>query len=126
MRKQWVFDPHSGGSKVSPSRKIQVEQRIRKFADQNFKGRGDKIEVRFRGALCYVALYIEYKDEPDREDFRFPLCRLRHFDIDRWSISLFLWSNEKYEPTMFPSGEWFGTIEECLEFAGSFLDETEF
>ena len=113
-----MFDPHSGGVKLSQSSKIEVENRIQRYADQNLKNKSDRIEVRFRGALCYVNAW---QAESDGEEFRFPLCRLRHFDMERWSVSLFTWSNEKYEPCIFPSGEWFGTIEDCLELGTTFL-----
>ena len=118
MKRQWVFDPHSGGVKISPYRKAEVENQIQSYADQNSKGKCDRIEVRFREALCYV---VAWKKESDGTEFRFPLCRLRHFDIERWSISLFTWSNEKYEPCILPSGEWFGSIEECLGLGATFL-----
>jgi hypothetical protein len=118
MKKPWVFDPHSGGIKISPNRKVEVEKRIHSYVDQNLKDKCDRIEVRFRGALCYV---VAYRNEIDGREFRFPLCRLRHFELERWSISLFTWSHEKYEPCIFPSGEWFGTIDECLELGATFL-----
>ena len=118
MKRHWVFDPHSGGVKLSQYRKIEVENRIQKYADQNLKDKCDRIGVRFRGALCYVTAL---RTESGGEEFHFPLCRLRHFDMERWSISLFTWSNEKYEPCILPTGEWFGTIEECLELGTTFL-----
>ena len=118
MKRPWVFDPHSGGVKIGPYRKAEVEERIFRYADQYLKNKCDRIEVRFRGALCYV---VAWKTEFDGEQFRFPLCRLRHFDTERWSIALFTWSREKYEPCIFPSGEWFGNIEECLELGTTFL-----
>lgn len=119
MKKQWVFDPHSGGVKISPYRKAEIENRIRRYADRNLKDRCDKIEVRFRGALCYVDAWQSQSD--GGKDFCSPLCRMRHFDSERWSLALFTWSNEKYEPCIFPSGEWFGTIEECLDLGTTFL-----
>jgi hypothetical protein len=118
MKSQWVFDPHSGGVKLSQSRKREVENRIQRYAEENLQEKSDKIETRFRGPLCYVTAW---QTESDGRQFRFPLCRLRHFDMERWSIALFTWSNEKYEPCIFPSGEWFGTIEECLELGTTFL-----
>lgn len=118
MKKQWVFNPHAGGVKISQCRKAEFEKRILKYADQHLKDKCDRIEVRFRGALCYV---VAWKTELHEKEFRFPLCRLRHFDEERWSIALFTWSNEKYEPCIFPSGEWFGNIEECLDLGTTFL-----
>ncbi len=55
MKRQRGFDPHSGGVKLSQFRKIEVENRIQRFADQHLKNKYDKIEVRFRGPLCYIA-----------------------------------------------------------------------
>ena len=118
MKRQWVFDPHSGGVKLSQSRKIEVEKRIKKYFNRNLMDKCDRVEVRFRGALCYVTAL---RTESDGEQFRFPLCRLRHFDMERWSVSLFTWSNEKYEPCIFPSGEWVGTVADCLELGTTFL-----
>jgi hypothetical protein len=118
MQRQWMFDPHTGGAKLSPGRKVEVENRIQRYVSQNLKDKCARIEVRFRGPLCYVTAW---RRRSDGEEFRFPLCRLRHFDMQRWSIALFTWSNEKYEACIFPSGEWFGTIEECLELGTTFL-----
>lgn len=111
MKKQWVFDPHSGGVKISPYRKAEVENQIKRYADKDLKDKCDRIEVLFRGALCYVTAW---RTESDGEDYRFPLCLPWHFDMERWSVSLFTWSNEKYEPCILPSGEWLGKIEDCL------------
>lgn len=118
MKKQWGFDPHSGGVKLSQFRKIEVENRIQRFADQHLKNKYDKIEVRFRGPLCYIAAL---QAESSGKEFSFPLCRLRHFDMERWRISLFTWSNEKYAPCILQNGEWFGTIEDCLEIGTTFI-----
>ena len=118
MTKQWVFDPHSGGIKISPNRKAEVEARITRYADKNLKEKCDRIEVRFRGALCYVTAW---RKQSDGDDYRLPLCRLRHFDKERWSVLLFTWSNESYEPCILPSGEWFRSIEDCLELGTTFL-----
>lgn len=37
MKKQWVFNPHSCGIKTSKSRKIEVENLIQSYADQNVR-----------------------------------------------------------------------------------------
>jgi len=118
MKDQWYFDPHSGGIKISASSKIEVERQVSEYAEQHWQGKCDRVGVRFRGTLCYV---YAWKSNSDGSEYSIPLCRLRHFDKERWSIALFTWSNEKYEPCIFPSGEWFGNIEECLELGASFL-----
>ena len=118
MKRQWGFDPHAGAVKISSARKSEVEERIKRYAREKLKAKCDRVEVRFRGALCYVTAL---QTEPDGKEYRFPLCRLRHFDLERWSIALFTWSNERYEPCIIPPGNWVGTIEECLDLGTTFL-----
>jgi hypothetical protein len=50
-RKQWVFDPDSGGKKIPEAVKGRTEARIRRFAQAHFAGRYTRLEVRFRGQL---------------------------------------------------------------------------
>ena len=50
------------------------------------------------------------------------LCRLRYFaGHQRWSVAFYTYSHERYEPTMFPSGEPFGTPEEGFEVGAIYL-----
>ncbi len=49
------------------------------------------------------------------------LCRLRHFDINRWSVAFYTYSDEKYSPCVFPNGDWFGTIEEAFDIGAVYL-----
>jgi len=42
------------------------------------------------------------------------LCRLRYFGDDRWGFAFFAYSSEKYELSMFPSGEFLGTPEDAF------------
>jgi len=114
----WVYDPHSGGVQLTDSRKRLVETTIRRLAEKHYAGRCGRVAIRFRKQLCY----IDAIREEDGRVVTFPLCRLRHFDLDRWSIALFTWSHQKYdEPSMFPTGTWCGTLEECVALGGVFL-----
>ena len=115
----WVFDPHSGGVKLSEARKSQVRDRIIDLAERLYAGRCSRVEIKFRQQFCYLAAVVKEDDSEIRQQ----LCRLRHFDLEKWSIALFTWSNERYEPCIFPTGEWFGTLEECVSLGGSFLSE---
>jgi Tol biopolymer transport system component len=46
------------------------------------------------------------------------LCRLRYFgDEERWGFAFYTYSNEKYELSVFPSGDFFGTPEEAFDTA---------
>jgi hypothetical protein len=44
------------------------------------------------------------------------LCRLRYFgDEERWGFAFFAYSSEKYELSVFPSGEFFGPPEDAFQ-----------
>lgn len=138
MRKVWVFSPHLGGRKVPPTVQEVVRQRILKHAEKKYAGKFSRIDVRFRGALCYIDAYQEPvvgRKHPTaslgetRQEFierlrNTPthLCRLRHFNIDRWSLAFYTYSHERYEPCLFPNGEWFGTPEEGFDVGAVYLD----
>ena len=120
MTRHWVYSPHAGGAKMTEARKVQVRAQVDAYATHKLGGRCDRIDVRYKGVFCYLDAE---QLQPDGRVFHFPLGRLRHFNIDRWSIALYTFSNEKYEPSVYPSGEWIGTLEEALDFATMFLPE---
>lgn len=138
-RKQWVFDPDHGGKRISDAVKLRTEQRIRRFAEQHFAGRYTKLDVRFRGQFCYIDAYTEPEPTPNWPPADWPesreeylerlrntpthLCRLRFFgDEERWGFAFYTYSNERYELSMFPSGDFFGTPEEAFQVsAGAYL-----
>jgi hypothetical protein len=137
LKKVWVFDPHSGGKKIPPATQNAVRKRILEHAQRNYAGKFLRIDVRFRGALCYIDAYEEpyvEKRHPTasmgetREEYiqrlryaPIPLCRLRYFDTNRWSLAFYTYSHEKYEPCLFLSGEWFGTPEEAFDVGATHL-----
>ena len=51
------------------------------------------------------------------------LCRLRYFgDEERWGFAFYTYSNERYELSVFPSGEFLGPPEEAFDAsAGLYL-----
>ena len=139
-RKQWVFDPDYGGTKVPAAVKRRTEERIRRFAETHFAGRYTRLDIRFRGQFCYIDAYQEPEppgpnwppaDWPEsREEYlerlrNTPthLCRLRYFgDEEGWGFAFYTYSNERYELSMFPSGEFFGPPEEAFQVsAGVYL-----
>jgi hypothetical protein len=129
-RGQWMFDPNSGGKKIPPAIQTEVERRIRKVAEEHFNGRYTRLEIRFRNQFCYIDAYTEPSvsenwppsDWPETRDEYFArmrstpthLCRLRYFGDDRWGFAFFAYSSEKYELSMFPSGEFLGTPEDAF------------
>ncbi len=55
----WVYDPHSGGTKVPDRAKDRIRQRILKHAEAHYDGKYLRIEVRFRSQFCYIDAYTE-------------------------------------------------------------------
>lgn len=134
----WVYDPHSGGLKIPLRVRESTEKRIRAYADKFYAGSFTRIEVRFRGALCYIDAYTEPEEPSEglldalgetREQFLerlrsspLHLCRLRYFGGDeRWSMAFYTYSHERYEPCFFDTGRDHGTPEEAFETAAVYL-----
>lgn len=131
--KVWVYSPQSGGQKIPPDVQRRVQQQLLGYAQDNY---GDvkgliRIDVRFRGQFCYIEAYDE-PSEPDEQTLSYfgitreeyieqrkntpsPLCRLRYFRQSGWTLAVYTYSHEKYEPAIFPSGKWEGTPEEALD-----------
>ena len=137
MRRDWVFDPHSGGVKIPPAVRTRTLERIEKYAAKHYAGKYIRLDIRFRGPLCYIDAYVE-PEKPSakmlqvtgetRQQFLerlsatpLHLCRLRHFAESRWSFAIYTYSNERYEPSTFASGNFHGTPEEAFEQAAIYL-----
>jgi len=133
----WVQDPHSRGNKIPEAVRRETVARLERHAAAHFAGQYIRLNVRFRGPLCYVDALTE-PDEPSesllratgetREQFvermlttPLHLCRLRYFGPDRWSLAFYTYSNERYEPCFFRNGTFFGTPEEGLDVGGLYL-----
>ena len=136
--KQWVFDPDSGGVRIKENIKRRTEERIIRYAESNLAGRYTMLDIRFRSQFCYVDAYIEPEvpdddwpppDFPEtREQYLerlrntpYHLFRLRYFgDEEKWGLAFYSYAHEKYEPSVFPSGEFFDTPEIALQTAAEF------
>lgn len=133
----WQIDPHAGGNKISNQVRADTIERLERYAASHFSGQYTRLDIRFRGALCYVDAFVE-PDKPSKalleatgetekqfvERLRktpLHLCRLRYFAVDHWSLAFYTYSNERYEPCMFPNDTFFGTPEEGLEVGGIYL-----
>ena len=133
--KQWVYDPGSGGVTIKSTLKPGIEHRIRQYAEANFAGRYTKLDIRFRGKFCYVDAYVEPEpltpdwppsDWPEsREEYQerlrntpIHLIRLRYYgDPDKWGLAFYSYASEKYELSVFPTGDFKGTPEEAFQVA---------
>jgi hypothetical protein len=137
-RRQKALAPHTGGKPIPEAVQNAVRLRILGHALQHYAAKYWKIDVRFDGALCYVDAYQE--PGPDREglarlagmtleryveDVRntpVHLVRLGYFDEDRWTLSFYTYSHERYEPCSYPNGETFGTVEQAFDVGAVYLD----
>ena len=134
----WAFDPHSGGVKVPNAVQDRTRQRILVHAEKEYRGRYVSLDIRFRGALCYIDAYVEPdvaeswppRDWPETRNQMIErlrktpvhLVRLRYFGADnRWSLAFFTYSNERYTPCVFHSGDFFGTTAEALDIGATYL-----
>lgn len=132
----WVLSPQTGGSKIPEAVQQRTEQRIRAHAEKHYRGKYTRLDIHFKGPFCYVDAYTEpyvprgrwTHPHETREAFLerlrstpTHLCRLRHFSENRWSLAFYTYSHEKYEPCVFPSGEWFGTPEAGFDVGAVYL-----
>ena len=126
MRKVWVYDPHSGGMTIPPAVRRRIEGRLLDYVKKHHARKFARIDVRFRGALCYIDGYEEPEKSKDGStpptgETPIHLCRIRYSGSeDRWSFAHYTYSHEKYEPGFFLSGEDHGTPEEAFETAALF------
>jgi hypothetical protein len=105
----WVYDPHSGGCKIPPQLHQELSKKAELFVRTHAWCANLQLKLRFKSQFCYV-------DTMTKNNNRiFPLCRLRYFKSGVWSFAIFTYSNEHYEPHLFPNGQWKGTLEQALE-----------
>jgi len=140
MRKIWVYDPHSGGKSIPELIKPKIKKRILSHAEKNYAGKYNRIDVRFHGKFCYIDAYTEPYVSKDFDSKLFGesreehierlrntpthLCRLRFFgDENRWSMAFYTYSNEKYEPCIFNTGDLHGTPEEAFDTSSVYLTD---
>ena len=112
VKKTWVYNPQSGGTKIPDAIQPRLRQRILDHAERHYAGQYNRIDIRFRGQLCYIdaftepyvaedydpQLYGESREERIERLRNTPthLCRLRYFgDEEQWSMALYTYSNEK-------------------------------
>ncbi len=134
----WMRDPDSGGVKIDDDMKQKTEKRINGYAEANFSSRYTRLDIRFRGHFCYVDAYTE--PEPpgpgwppegvteSREEYMarrrntpWRLFRLRYFGYNqKWGLAFYSYSQNKYETSVYPDGEFFGTPEVAFQTAAEF------
>jgi hypothetical protein len=136
----WVRHPDAGGVSILEHVKQRTKTRILRHAEEHFAGKYTRIDVRFRAQFCYVDAFTEpavsegpppgWRESPEEYVERLKktplhLFRLRYFgDENAWAFSIYAYSSEKYELSMLPSGNFYGTPEEAFDVAAqAYLSE---
>jgi hypothetical protein len=140
MKKIWVKDPHSGGVTIPEKVKETTKRRIVGYAEKHYLGKYTRIDVRFKGQFCYIDAYtepflpeafdsLEFGETREERinrlrDIPIHLCRLRYKgDEERWTMAFYTYSHNKYEPSVFDHGGFFGTPEEAFQTSAVYLEE---
>lgn len=137
-KRVWVYSPHTGGVKIPAAVRERTERRIRAYAEAHHAGKFTRLDIRFRGALCYIDAYRE-PDKPTaallralketREEYcerlrstPIRMCRLRYLGRDdAWSMAFYTYSHERYEPCLFGHGSSTGTPEQAFDIGSVYL-----
>lgn len=101
----WVRDLQSGGTPIPERERESIIQRIEQYAQKHYRGRYQRLDVRFRGSFCYVDAFQDDDPQPVH------LCRLRHFNKNLWSVAIYTYSNEAYTPSVVGADDGSTTIE---------------
>jgi len=110
----WVYDPHSGGIKISQKQHQEICRQISSYEQTRPWYPSIQLKTRFSGQFCYISTVEDNKNT-------MPLCRLRHFVLERWSLAVFTYSNDRYVPLNFSGEKDQGTIVEALTTVESFI-----
>ncbi len=106
---------------VQATLRARLEQHVR----THWSERCREIVVRFRGAFAYVDAFplsrqfmpgTTPEERARIEATPTRLCRLGDLGSPgRWAFAFFKYSDEKYEPSFLPSGEFAGTPDEAFD-----------
>lgn len=132
------FNPNAPGIKIPGALKKTITDRICRHAEARCAGKYQRLDIRFRGDCCYIDAYLdpptpspelcalrgESAEEFRERQAKIPLhlCRLRFYgDLESWGLAFYTYSHERYELSMFPSGEFRGTLEEGFDVGSVYL-----
>jgi hypothetical protein len=106
--------PPNGGIKIQPKVQSTIRSQAEAFAITRPWHAEYQLQLRFKNQFCYL-------DAAKKDEDAFPLGRLRYFGPEKWSLAFFAYSSDRYEPCMFSSGKWFGTLEEAIAICELYL-----
>ena len=114
--KKWVYAPHGGSAKLSQQTKETAVQQIESYEKTRPWFPGIRLTARWRSQFCYV----DTVENVGGEVRSMPLCRLK-YEGGEWSLALFTYSNDRYEPCYLSHGKLSGTIEQALIACDAFV-----
>ncbi len=119
--------PQRRAASVPKSAQEALRARLEQHVRAHWKDRCREVVVRFRGPFAYVDAFPLHQqfmpgttpaEQARIEATPTHLCRLGYLGgPGRWEFAFFKYSNEKYEPSFLPSGEFVGTPEEAFDCA---------
>jgi hypothetical protein len=112
-----MYTPHLDGEKIPEPVKERTRARILAHATEHYAGKFTRLEVRFRGAFCYIDAFEEPHLGEDFSPPDWPETREQ-----RWTLAFYTYSNEKYVPCLFGNGKDHGTPEQGFDVGAVYLD----
>jgi hypothetical protein len=133
---KWNINPYTGSKSIPAVLQERTKRRVLDYAAKHCAGKYIRIDVRFRGAYCYIDAYTEpgdlYGNPPPGEtraewierlrNTPTHLCRLRYFgNPDLWSFAFYTYAQDKYQPSFTMMGSNHCTPEEAFETSAHLL-----
>ena len=100
MKKVWSIDGHSDGDKIPKEMCSEVTQQVESFEKTRPWYPRLRIRTRFRTHFCYIELI-------EKDGSFSPLCRLRYFKNNGWSVAIYLWGCDRYLAVGSKAGDFF-------------------
>ena len=110
-----INKPPKGGIKIPPDQQMNILTQAHAFALTRPWNVEYQLFLRFKGRFCYL------DGKHMNEENCFPLGRITYFEENVWALAFFTYSNLKYEPSIYRSGQWFGTLEEAIDICELYL-----
>lgn len=99
---------------LSPALQAETEKRILAHAAKILPAKAHQIRVRFKSTSSSDYCYIDAEEGAGLAMTH--LCRLGwRGKLEEWDLAFFTYSNERYQPCVFGTGQGLGTPEEALE-----------
>ena len=107
--------PPKGGTKIPTDQKNCILEQAYAYSLTRPWSAEYQLFLRFNGKFCYL------DGKHIKEKHSFPLGRITYFDKNVWALAFFTYSNQRYEPSIYRSGKWFGNLEEAINICELYL-----